>query len=156
MISNSRGSSRPAFWAAALGYETAEDKGDWIALRRAQDAAPLLGFQQVPEPKTVKNRVHLDLKPAHDATMEAEVARLEGLGARAVRLVTNGPDSVHTIMQDPEANELFLRVSDEEAARLRDLGFDFYDWGPGEIRLVTSWNQEREALDRLAGAIAAL
>src|SRR3954451_10561699 len=55
-----------------------------------------------------------------------------------------------------EANELFLRVSDEEAARLRDLGFDFYDWGPGEIRLVTSWNQEREALDRLAGAIAAL
>jgi catechol 2,3-dioxygenase-like lactoylglutathione lyase family enzyme len=45
-----------AFWAAALGYETAEDEGDWIALRRAQDAAPLLGFQQVPEPKAVKNR----------------------------------------------------------------------------------------------------
>ena len=94
-----------AFWAAALGYETAEDTGDWIALRSAQGAAPLLGFQQVPEPKAVKNRVHLDLKPTGDGTMEAEVARLEGLGARAVRLVTNSPDSMHTIMQDPEGNE---------------------------------------------------
>jgi predicted enzyme related to lactoylglutathione lyase len=94
-----------AFWAAALDYETAEDTGDWIALRSAQGAAPLLGFQQVPEPKVAKNRVHLDLKPMGDNTMEAEVARLEGLGARAVRLVRNSPDSVHTIMQDPEGNE---------------------------------------------------
>jgi predicted enzyme related to lactoylglutathione lyase len=94
-----------AFWAAALGYETAEDTGDWIALRAAQGVAPLLGFQQVPEPKAVKNRVHLDLKPAGDGTMEAEVARLERLGARAVRLVRNSPDSMHTVMQDPEGNE---------------------------------------------------
>jgi threonine aldolase len=55
-----------------------------------------------------------------------------------------------------EVNELFLKVSAEEAARLRAAGFDFYDWGPGEIRLVTSWDQQGEALDRLASAIAAL
>jgi threonine aldolase len=55
-----------------------------------------------------------------------------------------------------EANELFLKVSAEEAARLRAAGFDFYDWGPGEIRLVTSWDQQGEELDRLASAIAAL
>lgn len=55
-----------------------------------------------------------------------------------------------------EANEVFLRVSAEEASGLRGLGFDFYDWGPGEIRLVTSWDQQGEALDRLASAIAAL
>lgn len=55
-----------------------------------------------------------------------------------------------------EANELFLRVTAEEAARLRSAGFDFYDWGPGEIRLVTSWDQQDEALDRLAPALAAL
>ncbi len=55
-----------------------------------------------------------------------------------------------------EANEIFLRVSPEEAARLRGAGFDFYDWGPGEIRLVTSWNQEGSALDRLTTAIAEL
>ncbi|MFL6851825.1 MAG: threonine aldolase family protein [Sphingomicrobium sp.] len=55
-----------------------------------------------------------------------------------------------------EANEVFLRVNTQEAERLRSQGFDFYDWGPGEIRLVTSWDQQGEALDRLAAAIAAL
>ena len=35
------------------------------------------------------------------------------------------------------------RSPPSEAAQLRDQGFDFYDWGPGEIRLVTSWDQER-------------
>jgi threonine aldolase len=55
-----------------------------------------------------------------------------------------------------EANELFLKVTAEEAQRLRDMGFDFYDWGPGQIRLVTSWDQQGEALDRLAAAIAAV
>ncbi|WP_265569844.1 threonine aldolase family protein [Sphingomicrobium nitratireducens] len=55
-----------------------------------------------------------------------------------------------------EANELFVRMSAEEAASLRDQGFDFYDWGPGEIRLVTSWDQDMEAVRRLADAIAAL
>ena len=55
-----------------------------------------------------------------------------------------------------EANEIFLEVSDDEAAHLRGLGFDFYDWGPGEIRLVTSWDQRGEEVERLAAAIAAL
>ncbi len=55
-----------------------------------------------------------------------------------------------------EANELFLEVSAEEAAALRAQGFDFYDWGPGEIRLVASWDGQGESADRLAAAIAAL
>jgi len=55
-----------------------------------------------------------------------------------------------------EANELFLRATADEAARLRSLGFDFYDWGAGEIRLVTSWDQDSEAVGKLAAAIAAL
>jgi threonine aldolase len=55
-----------------------------------------------------------------------------------------------------EANEVFLRVSSDEAAKLRALGFDFYDWGPGEARLVISWNQRAEAIRPLADAIAAL
>jgi threonine aldolase len=40
--------------------------------------------------------------------------------------------------------------------RLRESGFDFYEWGPGQIRLVTSWDQQGEALDQLAAAIASL
>nr|MBA2771497.1 low specificity L-threonine aldolase [Sphingomonas sp.] len=55
-----------------------------------------------------------------------------------------------------EANEIFVRVTAEEAAALRGHGFDFYDWGPGQIRLVTSWDQAGEPVDRLAAAIAAL
>jgi threonine aldolase len=55
-----------------------------------------------------------------------------------------------------EANEIFLRATPAEAASLRDKGFDFYDWGPGEIRLVTSWDQGGEAIAKLADAIAKL
>lgn len=55
-----------------------------------------------------------------------------------------------------EANELFIRVTPEEAAALRAQGFDFYDWGPGEARLVTSWDSDPAAVDALARAVAAL
>jgi threonine aldolase len=55
-----------------------------------------------------------------------------------------------------EANELFLTVSDDEAARLRAQGVDFYEWGAGEIRFVTSWDQRGEDVERLAAAITAL
>jgi threonine aldolase len=55
-----------------------------------------------------------------------------------------------------EANELFVRASPDEAAALRAQGFDFYDWGPGEARLVTSWDSDGQAVDALARAIASL
>jgi threonine aldolase len=55
-----------------------------------------------------------------------------------------------------EANEIFLRVNPDEAATLRAEGFDFYDWGPGEIRLVTSWDQDGKAVQQLADAISRL
>jgi threonine aldolase len=55
-----------------------------------------------------------------------------------------------------EANELYLRATAEEAANLRAQGFDFYDWGEGEIRFVTSWDSTSEAVDQLAAAIRAL
>jgi len=55
-----------------------------------------------------------------------------------------------------EANQVFLKVTADEAANLRAQGFDFYDWKPGEIRLVTGWDQNGPATDKLASAIAAL
>ena len=73
--------------------------------------------------------------------------------AAAQRLATAAP---HRLVHPVEANEIFLRVSAAEAQGLRAKGFDFYDWGPGEIRLVTSWDQQGEPLDRLAEALAAL
>lgn len=60
------------------------------------------------------------------------------------------------LMHAVEANELFVRISTEEAAELRAKGFDFYDWGDGAARLVVSWDQDAEAVAPLAAAIAAL
>ena len=73
--------------------------------------------------------------------------------ATAQRLAQASPERlIHPV----EANEIFLRVTSAEAERLRAQGFDFYDWGEGQIRLVTSWDQDGADLDRLAQAIAAL
>jgi threonine aldolase len=55
-----------------------------------------------------------------------------------------------------EANEVFLKATGEESGRLRAQGFDFYDWGSGQIRLVMSWDSESQAVERLADAIATL
>lgn len=62
----------------------------------------------------------------------------------------------HRLVYPVEANEIFLNVTTEEAARLRAQGLDFYDWGPDKIRLVTSWDQQHEAVEQLATAIVAL
>jgi len=55
-----------------------------------------------------------------------------------------------------EANELFVRMTSDEAATLMSHGFDFYDWGPGEVRFVTSWDQDIESVTKLATSIRAL
>ena len=82
------------------------------------------------------------------------LANARAANAAAIALADAcGPDRlVHPV----EANELFVRMSPEEAAALRAQGFDFYDWAPGEVRLVTSWDQDMAAVERLAAAIRAL
>ncbi|WP_432768098.1 MAG: low specificity L-threonine aldolase [Sphingopyxis sp.] len=60
------------------------------------------------------------------------------------------------LMHPVEANELFVRLTADEAARLRGAGYDFYDWGDGAARLVVSWDQDAGAVAPLAAAIAAL
>ncbi|TMJ17615.1 MAG: low specificity L-threonine aldolase [Alphaproteobacteria bacterium] len=64
-----------------------------------------------------------------------------------------GPDRV---IHPAEANEVFIRLSAEEDEALRSQGFDFYQWGPGEARLVTSWDSDPAHVDALAAAIRAL
>ena len=78
-------------------------------------------------------------------------ARAANAGA-AMLAKAAGDRLVHPV----QANEVFLKVSAEEAASLRALGFDFYDWGVGEARLVISWDQAEDAIRPLADAIAAL
>lgn len=62
----------------------------------------------------------------------------------------------HRLMHEVQANEIFIRLSAPEAAALRAQGFDFYDWGEGAARLVTSWHHKVDDVAPLAKAIAAL
>ena len=55
-----------------------------------------------------------------------------------------------------EANEAFIRLSAQEAVQLRAQGFDFYDWGMNEARIVTSWDSDPKHVDALAAAIKGL
>ncbi|HYD38839.1 MAG TPA: low specificity L-threonine aldolase, partial [Allosphingosinicella sp.] len=55
-----------------------------------------------------------------------------------------------------EANEVFIRARPDEARALREKGFDFYDWGPGEARFVTAWDSKPADVAALAAAIRAL
>jgi catechol 2,3-dioxygenase-like lactoylglutathione lyase family enzyme len=78
---------------------------------------PRLFFQQVPEDKTAKNRVHLDVRAAPGlkgdermAALEAECDRLVALGAKRLRRQEPAPplESGHVVMADPEGNEFCL------------------------------------------------
>jgi Glyoxalase-like domain len=93
------------FWKAALGWRsTYETDEEWVLEPPAgspQDGvAPDLLFLKVPESKSTKNRLHLDLRPADQ---NAEVDRLIGLGARRVD-VGQGERS-WVVLADPEGNE---------------------------------------------------
>ena len=96
------------FWEAALGWTSHRINDQFVALRAP--AEEQIGFdilfQQVPEPKTAKNRAHIDFDAAD---MEAEVARLVGLGGS--KLAEHGLGTFRwTIVADPEGNELCVTI----------------------------------------------
>jgi glyoxalase superfamily protein len=76
------------------------------AIRHPGGSAPRMLFQLVPEPKTVKNRVHLDVRVGPD-DVDEEVARLVARGASVLHEGHQGPHRWVT-MADPEGNELCL------------------------------------------------
>lgn len=62
----------------------------------------------------------------------------------------------HRLVHPVETNGVFIRLTADEAASLRRQGFDFYDWGEGQARLMVSWDQDEAAVRPLADALAAL
>jgi predicted enzyme related to lactoylglutathione lyase len=95
-----------AFWAPALGYVNLGTAGSYVALFPDGRPGPKLLLQRVPEPKTVKNRMHLDVEVDD---IEAEADRLVALGATRV---SEAPCSEHgstwMLMNDPEGNEFCI------------------------------------------------
>jgi hypothetical protein len=104
------------WWAEVLDWQVAYEAANEVVLvpphviEPTRDIPPMergpgLIFVPVPEGKTVKNRLHIDLAPSPDAGQEAEVRRLEALGARRAD-VGQDPEKVSwVVMADPEGNE---------------------------------------------------
>jgi len=99
------------FWCSVLDYEVQDEDGGVITIGspfvpegkdRLGPVPPVLTFASVPEGKTVKNRVHLDVSPA-DREQDEEIARLVGLGATVVN--DNRPEFGWVTLADPEGNE---------------------------------------------------
>ena len=105
------------FWAAVTGYvddpSNPNEPGDpeWALLPPSGDGPALL-FLGVPEGKTVKNRVHLDVQPSD--SREAELERLLALGASLVGDHRRADGAGWVILADPEGNEFCLERSAQE------------------------------------------
>jgi hypothetical protein len=108
-----------------LGYETLEDRGDQVEIAqegptidaiRQHSGPPTLVFVRVPESKTVKNRLHMDVSPI-DRGLDEEVDRLIALGAR--RVDVGQGEKAWVVLGDPEGNEFCV---------LRSLHPDHFPW----------------------------
>lgn len=106
------------FWCAALGYEVQGEEDGFIAIgppeaddsgRRAGPVPPALTFSLVPEGRTAKNRLHLDLNPS-DREQDEEVQRLLELGAEHTDVGQTGEES-WICLADPEGNEFCVLAS---------------------------------------------
>ena len=106
-----------AFWALALDYvtEPGYDDPDGASIIDPDGKGPAIGFLRVPEGKTAKNRMHIDIRVAgeppwdmaeREHLIRAKVRELLAAGARAVREDRyDGPHLGHVVMLDPEGNE---------------------------------------------------
>jgi hypothetical protein len=109
------------FWAAALHWDIYDETDDEIGLMPTDGTRFLLLFLPVPEPKTGKNRIHLDLVAESAADQSEMVDRLIRLGARRVD-VGQARDADHVVLADPEGNELCVVVRGDFLATTGLLG----------------------------------
>ncbi len=107
------------FWSQVTGYQdhpnnpNAPGDAEWLIV--PPEGGPALLFIPVPEPKTVKNRVHLDLQP-DDRTRDEEVARVLALGATLVADHREPDGTGWVVLADPEGNEFCIERSAQERA----------------------------------------
>jgi hypothetical protein len=94
------------WWCAALGWIVVKDDPDEFEIRPDIDLRPGLLFGLVPEAKTIKNRLHIDLRPDD---RDAEVERLVGLGASRIDVGQRNESWV--VLADPEGNEFCVLSS---------------------------------------------
>ncbi|WP_147915237.1 VOC family protein [Ruania zhangjianzhongii] len=102
------------FWCAALGWNRTDEEDGLITIGPADGSWPTIDVVAVPESKTIKNRLHLDLR-ADGLPTRAELDRLLGLGAQRAD-VGQDADAPWVVLADPEGNEFcLLRRTVQEA-----------------------------------------
>jgi catechol 2,3-dioxygenase-like lactoylglutathione lyase family enzyme len=94
------------FWCSVLGWHVVEQSGDGVRITGADGMVPVVDFLPVPETKTVKNRLHFDLR-ADGTDTSAELRRLLGLGATRID-VGQPATATWVVLADPEGNEFCL------------------------------------------------
>ena len=94
-----------AFWSEVTGYQAVAEENDFVALA-APDHRGVRGmlFWRVPEPRTAKSRMHVDLASKNP---QEEIQRLVALGATKVEY-REGNGASWTVMRDPEGNEFCI------------------------------------------------
>jgi Glyoxalase-like domain len=109
------------WWKQVLGYVDVDgdpnEPGHEECMILSPDTGHSLLFIEVPDTKTVKNRIHLDLRPS-TGTRDEEVARLLGIGATELddRRDHYGPGIGWVVLADPEGNEFCVLRSEAERA----------------------------------------
>ena len=94
------------WWADALGWKAWDESDGYCVAAPPDSGQTRLEFLKVPEPKSGKNRLHLDFTPDDQ---DAEVARFEHLGAVRVDVGQEGdPDVTWVVLADPEGNEFCI------------------------------------------------
>lgn len=105
-----------AFWAAALGYvaEPGYDDPDGASIVDPDGVGPAIGFLRVPEGKTAKNRMHIDIRAGgrppwdlvrRETLIRAKAAELAAAGGSVIREESCDGHLDHIVMLDPEGNE---------------------------------------------------
>jgi len=104
------------WWATALEWVVVNDDPEEFEIRPAPDRLPGLLFARVPEPKSLKNRLHLDFRPDD---RDAAVARLLDLGA--IRADVGQGEQTWVVLRDPEGNEFCVLSSRQRAAAVAEV-----------------------------------
>ena len=95
------------WWAEVLGYRVLDSDDETVEIGTGENTFPTLLFAKVPEGKSVKNRLHIDVNASSGSTQAAELERLLKMGAKKVD-VGQGDDVSWVVLADPEGNEFCL------------------------------------------------